>query len=184
MPDADRRVFDYFAENAETAREVDYLTYASYAFSKFEWSRKYLEQNGREPTQAEMDKWADELPDSRLDEIHDAASRVFQSAAQAYMADQVREATRRAVLTSIDTEIKRHNGAVEGMIRSATSFRSNLWPNIGVSLLSSFIFSIVIILASAIVTKDPSPLALIKSLVSGSSAASVVKAPAPPPAAN
>ena len=167
MPDADRRVFDYFAENTETAQEVDYLAYASYAFSKFEWFQKYLNQNGREPTQAETDKWADELPDSRLDEIHDSDSRVFRSAARAYMAESMKEAQRSAILRSIDTEIKRHNTKVEATVISSTSFRTNFWPNVGLSILSSFIFSIVLIVSSVIVTKDPSPIALLKGLFSG-----------------
>ncbi len=178
MPDADRRIFDYFSRNAETAEEVDYLAYASYAFSKFEWFQKYLEQNGREPTQAEADKWIDELPDSRLDEIHSAASRVFRSAARAYMADPMREAQRKAVLESINTEIRRHNQSIEATVTSATSFKANFWPNVGLSILSSFIFSLVLIVSSVIVTKDPSPIALLRGLFSGVPGPAAPDAPA------
>ena len=164
MPDADRRIFDYFAANAETAQEVDYLAYASYAFAKFEWFDKYVARHGVEPDQAEIDRWVSELPDSRLDELHDAASRVFRSAARIYMAERMKEAQAKAVLDSIDTEIKRHNLALERTVRSATSFRENLLPNIGIGILSSVIFSIVIILASLIFTKDPSPISIYKSM--------------------
>ncbi len=171
MPDADRRIFDYFAANAETAQEVDYLAYASYAFAKFEWFEKYVDRHGVEPDQAEIDRWVAELPDSRLDEIHDTASRVFHSAASLYMAERMEQARVQAVLDSIDTEIRRHNAALERTVRSATSFRENLLPNIGAGILSSVIFSIVIILASLIFTRDPSPIAIYKSMTAPGPAA-------------
>lgn len=92
------------------------------------------------------------------------ASRVFRNAARIYMAERVKEAQAKAVLDSIDTKIKRHNLALERTVRSATSFRENLLPNIGSGILSSVIFSIVIILASLIFTRDSSPIAIYKSM--------------------
>ena len=163
MPDADKRIFDYFARNEETAQEVDYLAFASYAFSKFEWLEKFVDRNGVEPTQAEIEKWVAELPDSRLDEIHNNASRVFRNAARIYMADRIKRAQDEAVSASVFSELARHNAAVEGFVKRVTSFSANLLPNIGVGILSSVIFSIVIIVASLIFTKDPSPIALYKS---------------------
>ena len=178
MPDADKRVFDYFASNEDTAEEVDYLAFASYAFAKFEWFEKFLVQNGVEPTRAEIDKWIAELPDSRLKEIHDNASRVFRNAARLYMDDRVKLAEAKAVSASIRDEVKRHNEVLEGYVRRATSFKDNLPANIGVGILSSVIFSVVIIVASLIFTKDPSPIALYKSF--GPSDTAPHPAPLPP----
>ncbi len=42
-----------------------------------------------------------ELPDSRLDEIHNTASRVFHSAASIYMAERMEQARVQAVLDSM-----------------------------------------------------------------------------------
>lgn len=165
MPIADKRVFDYFSANEETAQEVDYLAFASYAFAKFEWYERFLSQHGTEPDQAELDKWADELPDSRLDEIHSNATRVFRSAARIYMAERIKEAEAKAISGSVLSEVQRSNKEVERYVRAATSFSKNLLPNIGLGILTSFIFSVFIILASLIFTSDPSPIALYKRVI-------------------
>jgi hypothetical protein len=163
VPKSDREVYQYFADNELTLQEVDYLAYASFAVAKFDWFDKFIDTHGREPTQDEINAWISELPDSRLDEIHDTARRVFRSAAREYMAEQMKAAEKRAVDTSILAEIVRHNKQTTDYVRSKMSFWRNLFPNIGIGFVSSVIFAVVIILASLIFTRDPSPIALYKS---------------------
>ena len=181
MSDPDRRIFEYFADNIDTAQEVDYLAFAAYAFAKFEWYDKFKSQNGADPDQNEVNKWVSELPDSRLDEIHQTAGRVFRNAAREYMAEEIKIKIQKAISASIDTEIKRHNKIIEDHLASSTSFKSNVLPNAGYGIISSFIFAVIIILASLIVTKDPSPIALYKQFAPGVSAPTVA-GPSPIPA--
>lgn len=164
MPSSDREVYRYFEANVDTAREIDYLAYAAFAVAKFDWFDKFATTQARAPTQDEVDAWISQLPDSRLDEIHDAAGQVFRTAAREYMAERMERAAQKAVRDSVHAEIARHNKQIEEFVRSATSFSRNLIPNVGIGIISAFIFSVIIIIASLIFTRDPSPLALYKSI--------------------
>jgi hypothetical protein len=148
MPNNDREVYDYFRRNAATPVEADALAYASYAFDKYEWIAK-LEQRGKAPTPEEIDIWIADLPNSRLDEIQRNALALF----RATIASYVKPAEDRAY----------RNGQQDAIIRQievATSFWRNLPGNIAVGLVSSFAFALLLIAASLVFNKDPSPIAL------------------------
>lgn len=102
----------------------------------------------------------------RLDQIRGAAAETFELAATIYMQQRIADERAEAVRTSILAEVRRHN-----------SFWRNLPGNIGLGLISSFLFALTIIAASMIVARDPSPIALYKQLRGQSGSAPNSQAP-------
>jgi hypothetical protein len=168
MPANDKEVFDYFRKDASTLAEVDYLAYASYAFDKFAWMEKFTELTGAPASAAQVDHWIAQLPDSRLDEIQQAAVDYFDRAARTYMKPETERAIEEAV-----------NRSILSAVQSATSFKQTFWPNLFVGIVASFAFAVIIIVASSIFARDPSPLALYKAIVPNQSAPSATQLPEP-----
>jgi len=154
LPATDREVFEYFRSDPDTPVEVDNLAYASYAFDKYEWMKRFEEINGSPPTAQQENDWINQLPKSRLDEIRTEAYRFFDYAAKRYMKEEIEEAKEEAINSSILDEVKR-----------ATSFWSTFFPNLFIGVVASLAFSFLVIACGYIFNDDPSPIGFFKSLI-------------------
>ena len=106
MPNNDLEVFDHLTSNQETQLEIDYLTYALFAWKKKQWVEHFASQHNARPTQAQIDEWITALPASEYVIMRNDAARAFDDAAQAYLAEQIEEEKKTAVDNSILAEIK------------------------------------------------------------------------------
>lgn len=174
MPNNDKDVWEYFS-NGDDDQQVDFLAFSSFSFDKFEWMEKFAENHGQQPTEAEINKWISELPDSRLDEMREWAQNFFENAARAYLEEEHKEALQQAINSALVVSVRDNNEAVKSAViasneeaqrrvEGALSFKNTWLPNVFLGVISSFLFAILIVLASIIFTKDPSPIALIKSV--------------------
>ena len=149
MAESEREVFAYFRRDSSSSAEVDALAYASFAFDKYEWAAKFEANTGQPPSQADVERWIRELPDSRLDEIQQIALDFFRQTVSTYV-----ELARDAALREGAQD------AVVLRVRQATSFWRNLPGNLAVGVASSFAFALLLILSALVFTHDPSPIAL------------------------
>lgn len=106
MPNNDLEVFDLLTSNDETPLEIDYLTYALFAWKKQQWVEHFQKQNNQRPTQAQIDVWINQMPDIEFDVMRRDAVQYFDAAAKEYLADQIEEEKKKAVNESILAEIK------------------------------------------------------------------------------
>lgn len=153
MAQTDREAYEYFKNDLNAPREAASLAYAAFAFDKYEWVKKFTEKTGFEPTYEEVDRWISELPNSRFEELKRNALTVFKAAVDTYSESAI----------SAAYEAGKRDALVNQM-RSATSFWRNLPGNMAVGIASSFAFGLLLILASLLFNKDPSPVALYQKL--------------------
>jgi hypothetical protein len=153
MPANDREVFKYFREQKNTTREIYHLAYASYARAKYDWMDHFEKLYGKSPDLEEENTWIADLPESRFDEFTTGAFEFFEVAARAYMATEIEEERKDAINTSILAQIEK-----------ATSFGTTFFPNLVIGLSASLLFAVLLIILGSIFNKDPSPIALFKSL--------------------
>jgi hypothetical protein len=106
MPNNDLEVFDHLTSNQETQLEIDYLTYALFAWKRKQWVEHFAAQHNARPTQAQIDEWIAQLPDSEYEIMRNDTARAFDDAAQVYLAEQIEEEKKAAVDNSILAEIK------------------------------------------------------------------------------
>jgi hypothetical protein len=182
VPNSDFEVFEYFSSSNDTTRERDFLAFGSYSFDKFAWMKHFEDISGRPPTDAEVTVWIQQLPPSRLDEIRVWAEQFFDTAARAYMRDEIdqllldseKAATVAAVKSSNEAVEARVTDAAEALrtafsatskeLKESVSFKNTWLPNVFIGLISSFLFALLIIGASLIFARDPSPIALAKKV--------------------
>ena len=104
-----------------------------------------------------------------------SAEDTFDEAARAYLAEEIKEQLDRAVTESISSNVREsnealrlavsaHNEATISRIRGFTSFRETWLANVAIGVASSFFFALIIIVASFIYHRDPSPFGVVKSL--------------------
>jgi hypothetical protein len=164
MPSNDREVFEYFSKKPDTSVAVDHLAYASYAFDKYEWMKRFEELQGKAPSESETNNWISHLPNSRLDEIHDDAYIFFEWSARKFMAEEVELEKKKAVDESILKEIERFTSGNAAKIENFVSFKNNWIQNTFIGVISSLFFSVLVIIMAAIFAHDPSPIALYKAI--------------------
>ncbi len=158
MPvDSDRDVFRRFTEGG-SSRAVALLAFASYAEAKYDWEAHHETRHGKPPTAIEVERWIRDQSDARLDEIQKGAVAWFAEAANAYMTDQIEAERQQAVAQSILSEVN----AIRTRVEDVTSFRATFWLNLFVGVVASFVFAFIIIGASLIFNKDPSPFSFFK----------------------
>lgn len=130
MPANDLEVFDHLTSNEETPVEIDYLTYALFAWKKQQWVEHFVKQNSQRPTQAQIDAWINQLPDSEYEDMRSEAVQYFDAAAKLYLADQTEEEKKKAISQSILAEIAASNSATLAEIKQFTS----PWKHVGIAL--------------------------------------------------
>ena len=110
MPANDREVFEYLTSNPDTPIEIDLLTFAIFAQERREWHKLVESQKNAPPTQAEMDAWVSQITEWRFDQMRDEAIRFFDSAARAYLADEMEAAKTAVFQDTIIREVKAAGG--------------------------------------------------------------------------
>lgn len=110
MPANDREVFDYLTSDPDTPIEIDLLTFAIFAQERREWHKLFERQKAQPPSQAEIDGWVSQITNWRFDQMRDEAARFFDSAARAYMADEMEAAKRAVFQDAIVREVKAAGG--------------------------------------------------------------------------
>jgi hypothetical protein len=128
MPTNDREVFDKFTSDAETPAEIDFLTYAIFAFHKREWIQLFESQhNNQTPTQQEIENWIANITQRQYDDMREDAERFFDAASRIYLADEIEEQKSKA--ESILSEIKHY---------------SSPWRHIGMALIFAIVAPIIL----------------------------------------
>lgn len=164
MPANDREVYQHFHVHGGASPEVIALAYAGYAKAKYDWVAHIEARRGTPPLPEEVDRWITDLPDSRLEDLRQDAIDFFDLAARAYMAAEIESAVETARDAAVIREVRASNQALVAQMRKATAFGSTFLSNLFVGIVASFAFSFLIIAASLIFTRDPSPFALYRSL--------------------
>jgi hypothetical protein len=107
MPDNDMEAFEYVVSNSETALEIDYLTYAMFAYKKRMWLEHFKRHNNDQmPTQAQIDGWISQLSDYDFLQMRNEAAGFFDDSAKEYLREYTAERERTAVNDSILRQVK------------------------------------------------------------------------------
>jgi hypothetical protein len=110
MPGNDREVFEYLKADQQTAVEIDFLTFAIFAHERQQWCELFETNNGRPPTQPEIDQWISQITDWRFGQMREEAIRFFDIAARAYLSDEVEAAKDEVLQNTIIREVKAAGG--------------------------------------------------------------------------
>ena len=106
MPANDRDIWEHFLRNQDTPAEVDFLAYSIYVHEKYDWVKKYERKFGKPPSQAEIDKWIEDITPRRLETMDRNAVALFDNAARRYLADEIEAQQKQAVDQSILREVR------------------------------------------------------------------------------
>ncbi len=106
MPNNEREVFDYLTSDNSTSTEIDFLTYAIFANERKEWVELFKQKNGSEPTQDQIDEWISNITDWRFLQMRNEAAGFFDTAARAYLSDDIEAAKTEALHSAILTEVR------------------------------------------------------------------------------
>ena len=129
MINSDREVFEHIGQNPETGLEIDFLTYAIYAYEKYQWMELFKQQTGDYPTEEEAVRWISQITNFRFAGYREDAARLFDSAARSYMAEEIEREKQRAVRESILNEV-----------RAAASW----WRQTGIALITAILAPLII----------------------------------------
>jgi hypothetical protein len=135
MPCNDLEVFEHLLADDSTPLEIDYLTYAVFAYQKSHWIDKYREVHGELPTQEKIDAWISEISDYEFGTMRDRATEVFHNAAVEYMEEDIIKARAEGTRDAIALSIK----AIEGQVKSVGLFRNQLVIALMTAILTPFI---------------------------------------------
>jgi hypothetical protein len=89
MPNSDIEVFEFLTSSSEN--EIDFLTYALFAYRKREWLNHFQSNNDRNPSQSEIDSWISQLTEYEFREMRVKAAQYFDNAANAYLQRYIEE---------------------------------------------------------------------------------------------
>jgi hypothetical protein len=106
MPNNDIEVFEHLTVDQETALEIDYLTYAIFAYKKKHWIAHFQKRHGKAPSQAEIDEWISQLTDYDFSQMRDEAANYFQFASREYLQEYIEDQKNEAVNSSILNEVR------------------------------------------------------------------------------
>lgn len=144
MPANDREVFQYLGSDPDTPGEIDQLTYAIFANERQHWCELFQKQNGREPTQQEIDRWVSEITDWRFGQMRGEAIQFFDAAAREYLSEEM-EALKKEIFN--DTVIKE--------VQAAGGF----WRQLAMQLITAIAAPVIIglIIAAALLYDRTNP---------------------------
>ena len=107
MPANEHEVFEHLTSSKDTNLEIDFLSYAIFAYQKREWIEHFkVSHQGTVPTQVDIDYWISNLTDFNFSEMQVAAVNVFDGAARAYLGDELEAAKQEALRSVIVREVK------------------------------------------------------------------------------
>jgi hypothetical protein len=108
MPNNDIDVFDYLRANTETPLEIDYLTYAMFAYKKAQWIDHFKSRNAdRHPTPQEIDGWITELSDYDFYQMRTEAADFFHNAAEEHLKDYIEQQKKEVLDSAIIADVRR-----------------------------------------------------------------------------
>lgn len=130
MATNDREVFELFIADESTPTEIDFLTYAIFAFHKREWIRLFEAQhNNQAPSQQDIDNWISNITPRQFDDMREEAERFFDAAARTYLEDEIQQEKRTAIDQSILSEIKHYTSP---------------WRHVGIALIFAIVAPIIL----------------------------------------
>jgi hypothetical protein len=124
MPNNDIEVFEYLISDKETALEIDYLTYAMFAFKKKQWVDHFEKIHARKPDQAQIDDWMSQLTEYDFWQMRNEAGDFFDLSAKDYLKDYIENEKQEAIDKSILDRVKSYTSA---------------WKHFGVALLMAIL---------------------------------------------
>ena len=137
MPNNDIEVFEYLRADQNTALEIDFLTYAMFAYRKGQWIAHFKQRNdNRAPTQAEIDGWISQLTEYDFDRMRGEAADFFHDSAEEHLREYIEDQKKRAVDGSILSEVQ----STMTQIRSFTS----PWKHLGIALLMAIVAPVLL----------------------------------------
>lgn len=146
-----------FIENPENSWTLGLMAFAIFEDRRFDWMQHFEENEKRPPTPQEIEFWYTQQPDRTLIETLSDA----ENALAIFAEDTVKE---------IKNEMKRD--AEKEALFIAISSLNKPWKEFGISLISgvisSCIFTAILILFAIFVLADPSPLAWVRGALQSS----------------
>jgi hypothetical protein len=133
MPRNDREVWELITK--DDGSEIAYLTYAIYAFEKYDFAKHFETIHGRPASQDDVDRWIAQVTPARFASMRLKAADLFDRAARAYLAADIEEQKRAAV-----------NASIASTLLSASSW----WKQLGIAVVTAVVTPIV--LGAAIVS--------------------------------
>jgi hypothetical protein len=126
MPTSDIEVFEYLRSDNETPLEIDYLTYAVFAYKKQQWCAHFRAQSSdTAPTQAQIDNWISQLSDYDFEQVRNEAVDFFHTAAEVHLHDYIEQQKKEAIDQSI-----------VGVVREYTSPSRHILIALGMALVA------------------------------------------------
>jgi hypothetical protein len=130
MPGNDIEAFDYVVSDKDTALELDYLTYAMFAYKKQRWIEHFISKNnGTSPTQVQIDAWISQLTDFDFTQMRNDAGVFFDDASREYLKNYIEEEKQKAVDASILSKVKEF---------------TNPWRDLGIALLMAILAPVLL----------------------------------------
>lgn len=140
MPSNDREMWKAISGQKASSAEVNYLTYAIYAFEKYDWVQSFETSNGTPPSAQDTDNWITQITDHRIAVWRDSAVRFFDGAARAYLATEIERQKKDAVDQSILNEIRNRDQVIFAELRKASVW----YKQIGVALVTAILAPLII----------------------------------------
>src|SRR6516165_6098034 len=116
MPNSDIEVFDFLTSSSEILNEIDFLTYALFAYRKREWIDHFQSNNDRYPTQQEIDGWISQITQYEFREMRDRAAEFFRLAANEYLKEYIEDQKQQAVDKSILGEVQKSTSPARHLV--------------------------------------------------------------------
>ena len=145
--------YKLLVEESDKSWLLGLLAFASIEEQRIEWMRHYEAQNGSLPSDQLVHDWYRQQPSGVLLRASGAAESALLLYAQE-VASTLEEDYRKEI----------QEGVLIEEIRSHNKFWPQFGANVAAGLLSTFIFSALLVILALIVLSDPSPIGMIRHL--------------------
>ena len=137
MPNNDIEVFEHLTADKDSAVEIDFLSYAMFAFRKSEWIEHFKKKNdGKLPTQAQIDEWIGQITDFDFEQLRKEAAEFFHSSAEEHLREYIEDQKKEAVDRSIISEVK----SIASRVKEFTA----PWKHLGIALLMAIVAPVIL----------------------------------------
>jgi len=137
MPNNDIEVFEHLTADKETALEIDFLTYAIFAYKKSEWIKHFQKHTeNRLPNREEIDNWISQLTDYDFDRMRDEAAEFFHASAEDHLEEYIENQKKEAVDSSILSEVR--------STMTRVKYFTSPWKHLGIALLMAVIAPVLL----------------------------------------
>ena len=129
MPRNDREVWEFLGANDEVPSELTFITYAIYAYEKYDWISEFERRASRPPGADEIDQWIADITTYRFDGMRSKAAELFDEGARRLLAPEIE---------------RQKQAAVDGSILAEVKATSSFWKQIVLSLIASVLAPLII----------------------------------------